>query len=263
MWAWFYVPERLPRAYNNWIRQAAQVDDRLVQVLRQARRGDFVYGRAGSAAPVLQSMCEEYGWPLAWGDPAQTVPIPCELVHMGTGPNCHWHAIVRFAKAFKFALATYLPIQLLIKARSPSLEAFVGAIQEALQSSSFLAAFISLFYYGVCLSRTRLGPKLVKQSIVSPMMWDQGLCIRAGCILCGFSIFLESKRRRQEVALFVAPRAAATFIPRLYDEKVRIFLAFSMIQMLICPKVFLEGESCLFSQHGLPFYSGLRGSKAG
>lgn len=44
MWAWFYLPDRLPRAYNKWIDEAAQVDGRLIYVLRKARAGDFVYG---------------------------------------------------------------------------------------------------------------------------------------------------------------------------------------------------------------------------
>ncbi|CAF9931648.1 MAG: hypothetical protein HETSPECPRED_008155 [Heterodermia speciosa] len=85
MWAWFYLPNSLPPAYNAWIKSAAQVDQRLVEVLRRARRGEFVYGENTGQAPLLQSMCKDYDWPLVWGDPAKTVPLPCEMVHMGTG----------------------------------------------------------------------------------------------------------------------------------------------------------------------------------
>ena len=220
MWTWFYHPSRLPPAYNKWIGSAAQVDSRLIEVLREARAGRFVYGKDTSQAPVLQGMCRAYKWPLEWGDPAKTVPIPCELVHMGTGPNCHWHALVRFGWAFRFAMATNLPLQLLFKARSPSLKAFKKAVEEAARSSTFLGAFVALFYYGVCLSRTQLGPKLFSGETISPMMWDSGLCVGAGCILCGWSILIEVEKRRQELALFVAPRALATCLPREYDAKV-------------------------------------------
>lgn len=227
MWAWFYLPERLPRAYNRWIGEAAQVDCRLVEALRKARWGEFVYGRDTGQAPLLQSMCRDYGWPLEWGDSEKTIPIPCEMVHMGTGPSCHWHAAVRFVRAFKFALATYLPLQLLMKARKPSIRALRRALIDAMRSSAFLGAFISLFYYGVCLSRTRLGPKLFGPEKITPMMWDQGLCIGAGCLLCGSSILIEAEKRRQEVAFFVAPRAASTILPRRYDSKVRnLYLPF-------------------------------------
>ncbi|MCJ1372902.1 hypothetical protein MMC20_004128 [Loxospora ochrophaea] len=72
MWAWFYAPERLPRAYNKWIGEAAQVDTRLVETLRKARKGQWVYGHDTGEAHLLQSMCMDYGWPLVWGDPSKT-----------------------------------------------------------------------------------------------------------------------------------------------------------------------------------------------
>ena len=220
MWAWFYLPDRLPRAYNTWIAQAADVDHRLIDVLRRARWGEFVYGKDTRQAPILESMCQDYGWPLAWGDPAKTIPIPCEMVHCGSGPSCHWHAVSRFGRAFKFALTMYLPLQLLVRARNPSLRALKRALQDAIRSSAFLGAFISIFYYSVCLSRTVLGPKIFSPKAVTPMMWDSGLCVGAGCMMCGWSILIEAEKRRQEVAFFVAPRAAATLLPRRYERKV-------------------------------------------
>ena len=222
MWAWFYHPDRLPLAYNKWIGSVAQVDSRLISFLREARSGRLIYGTDTGHVPILQSMCKEYDWPLAWGDPERTVPIPCEVVHMGTGPSCHWHAAVRFARAFKFALATNLPLQLLVKARKPSMRAFRRACEEAMRSSAFLGAFVALFYHGVCLSRTRLGPNLVSRNTITPQMWDSGLCVGAGCMLCGWSILIEAAKRREELSMFVAPRALATWLPREYNVKVRL-----------------------------------------
>ena len=222
MWAWFYLPDRLPRAYNKWIGEAAQIDDRLIEMLREARAGQFVYGKDTGHSHVLQGMCKKYKLPSEWGDPAKTIPIPCEIVHMGIGPSCHWHAAVRFVQAFEFALATNLPLQILLKAREASLKALGQACQEAVRSSAFLGAFVGLFYYGVCISRTCLGPKLFNCDTVSPMMWDSGLCIGGGCFLCGWSILIEAGKRRPELAMFVAPRALGTFVPRKYDVKVSL-----------------------------------------
>ena len=219
MWSWFYHPNRLPRAYNRWIGGVAQVDPRLVEVLRQARMGDFVYGRETGHGALLESFCADLNLPVAWGNPNLTIPIPCEVVHSGLGPSCHWHAGVRFARAFKFAFATYFPIQLFFKAKKPSWRAFRQAFQAALRSSAFLGTFIGLFYYGVCLARTLLGPKLLKSRGITPLMWDQGLCICTGCMLCGTSILIEAAKRRQEMAFFVAPKAIATFLPRHYSSK--------------------------------------------
>ncbi|KAM0102600.1 hypothetical protein ACP6JE_002805 [Aspergillus fumigatus] len=221
MWAWFYLPERLPRSYGKWIGEVAKVDIRLIEALRRARRGIFVYGKETGQARLLESMCEDYNWPREWGDPSKTIPIPCEMVHMGCGPNCEKHAVWRFAKTFKFACATYIPLQVVFRVRSmKTMSSLWRALADALRSSTFLASFVSIFYYSVCLARTRIGPKIFSRETVTPQMWDSGLCVGAGCLMCGWSILVESARKRQEIALFVAPRAAATVLPRYYDKKV-------------------------------------------
>ena len=219
MWAWFYSPHRLPRTYNRWISSAADLDPRLLQALRLCRQGDFVYGEETGQAPLLKSLCDERNMPQEWGDPTKTIPIPCELYHCGRGKSCEVHAVSRFLDSFKFAMELYLPIQLLSKLRSPSTKAYMKAVMDASRSSSFLAAFVSLFYYFVCLARTRIGPKLFSRQTVTPQMWDSGLCVLAGCLACGWSILLEKAGRRQEIAFFVAPRACGVLLPRVYDRK--------------------------------------------
>ena len=254
MWAWFYTPERLPPAYRAWIRSAADVDDRLVQVLRKAREGQFVYGKDTGQSSILQSMCKDYNWPLLWGDPAKTVPIPCEMVHMGYGPSCHLHAALRFFKAFRFALIMYLPLQLLIRVRKPSFAPLRKACMEAARSAAFLGAFVSLFYYGVCLSRTQVGPKILSPKIVTPMMWDAGLCVRAGCLLCGWSILFEAEKRRQELAMFVVPRAAATLFPRKYQRKVRKLKPRYLVIALTEEEGLLERKDSFLPKHCDPIH---------
>ncbi|KAI1869081.1 uncharacterized protein JN550_006068 [Neoarthrinium moseri] len=87
MWSWFYYPSKLPRAYSQWISTAAAVDPRLIEALRRCRKRELRYGEETGQAPLLQAMAKEYGWPLDWGDPAKSVPYPCEMVHMGCGPS--------------------------------------------------------------------------------------------------------------------------------------------------------------------------------
>lgn len=234
MWAWIYYPSTLPRAYDKWIGGVAEVDQRLIELLREFRKAIDVYGPDAHPNNILEGMCTDYSCPLEWADPSKTIPAPCELVHSGTGPSCFWHAIVRFSRAFKIAVMTYLPLQLLLKCRNPSRKALLWAFKEAFRSSAFLGAFVALFWTGVCLARTRLGPRLFS-SRITPSMWDQGLCIRAGCLLCGWSILIEAARRRQEMAFFVAPKAAATLLPRRYDMKVST--SFSRINLLNAERI--------------------------
>lgn len=227
MHAFFYAPSRLPYTYVKWINRLAGLDERLLRALREARYGNFVYGKDTGIAPLLESMCRDYGLPEQWGDPEKTIPIPCELVHHGAGPNCEWHAILRFVRGWKQALGVYIPLQAIILARALSkrpknpLLDVRKAILDAARNSAFLGAFISLFYYGVCLGRTRLGPKLFSTKQVSPQMWDGGLCITSGCLFCGWSVLLEIPRRQVELMLFVVPRAVGVWFPRRYDRSVR------------------------------------------
>jgi hypothetical protein len=217
MWAWIYLPERLPRAYVKWISGAAAVDKRLVKALQYCQWGEIKYGQETGQAPLLQSMCEDYGWPLVWGDPAKSVPFPCEIVHMGTGPNCEYHAARRFLKGFCMAAGMYGPINLALQLRNPSKRGFQIALISAVRSSAFLGSFIALFYYSICLARSRIGPLVFGTSAQACQRIDSGICVACGCMSCGWSILIENAGRRKDMSLFVAPRALATLLPRRYQ----------------------------------------------
>ena len=212
------MPQKLPRAYRKWIGQAAQVDPRLVLALRNIKEGKFVYGRDTGQAGVLESLCQEHALPLTWGNPAISIPIPCEVVHAGAGPSCLRHALLRFLRSWQSSFIMYFPIQILLKTRHLSIRNLFKAFTDAFQSSAFLGAFISLFYYSVCFTRSSLGPILIRYNILTPQLLDGGTCVGAGCLTCGWSVLIENPRRRAELALFVAPRAAAIFLPRKYDR---------------------------------------------
>lgn len=222
MWNWFYAPQALPRAYNKWIASAASVDDRLVVALQRCRARILRYGQDTGQAPLLQEMCKDYSWPLVWGDPKHSIPFPCEMVHMGAGPSCELHALSRFYRAWVWSMKTYLPLQMLMlvarmrSSKNPKRD-LLRSLVSASRSSAFLGAFITLFYYGVCLTRTRIGPLVLGKSVSSRNKIDGGLCVGAGCCLCGWSVLFETASRRKELALFVAPRAMATLLPRRYD----------------------------------------------
>ncbi|KAH7040460.1 uncharacterized protein B0I36DRAFT_10678 [Microdochium trichocladiopsis] len=216
MWAWFYHPYKLRRAYYSWIKSAAAVDLRLIKALQRCRSGELRYGEDTGQAPLLQEMCRDYKWPLAWGDPAVAVPFPCEMVHMGRGPSCEYHALARFLRSFKWAMATYLPLNLILVARSPGLASLRKSVKSAARSSAFLGAYIALFYYGVCLARTRLGPHVLGKDTAARQRIDSGICVGTGCALCGWSILIEKPGRVANIGLFVAPRAMATLLPRRY-----------------------------------------------
>jgi hypothetical protein len=66
-------------------------------------------------------------------------------------------------------------------------------------------------------------------------MWDSGLCVLAGCCLCGCSIGFETAQKRLEILFFVLPRAAAVWFPRRYlkENKWREQCAFALSTALV------------------------------
>lgn len=222
----FYHPSQLPYTYVQWIDRIAELDERLLHTLQQARYGNFVYGKETGMGPLLGSLCKDIGLPEVLGDPVKTIPIPCEVVHQGCGPSCELHALWRFRRSFVRALGVYGPLQtfLLFRSfrnpRSARIDAVIKVALDTARSSAFLGGFVALFYYGVCLTRTRIGPKVFSSNTATPQMYDSGLCIAGGCLLCGWSILFEAARRRAELMLFVLPRALGAWFPRRYPIEV-------------------------------------------
>lgn len=229
MWSWFYYPSNLPTNYNKWITSAASVDQRLIEALRRCKFRQLRYGEDTGVAPLLGGMCEDYGLRYEQGDPAKSIPFPCELVHMGCGSSCEYHALSRLVRSWRWSMFTYLPLALALKLRKPSAKNVVRAFISASRSSLFLGTFITVFYYGVCLGRTRVGPHIVGKDTAARQRIDGGLCVGTGCFLCGWSVLIETASRRKDMAMFVAPRALATVIPRKYpiEDQWKESLAFS------------------------------------
>ncbi len=231
MWSWFFHPERLPSRYNKWITSAAQGDERIIYTLRRLYDGSIVYGEKpidGDA--TLASVCRDYNLPEEYGDATKTWPFPCVMFHTGHGTTCEERAIRRFIKSWQTAMFTYLPLALVFRLRRrPSKKAILRSFFSASRSSAFLATYITLSYYGVCLARSRIGPLIAGRDIAACRRLDSGIGVGTACALCGWSIFVETKARRKDMALFVAPKALGTLIARRYpvEKEWRERLAFA------------------------------------
>ncbi|KAF1808893.1 hypothetical protein P152DRAFT_404477 [Eremomyces bilateralis CBS 781.70] len=241
MHAWMYTPSLLPRSYASWISSAAHLHPSILSVLRSARMGRWLYA---SDLPlpdssVLSPLASRLALPPTWADPANLDRSPTDPRGFGT-TNGGAHGVRRFIAGWSFAMRMYFPLQLvmgsrrlyqsralLLKRRALRqkvrvvLGMVVRAAMGAARSSVFLGAFIAGFYYTVCLARTRVGPRVFSKhgDIVSPQMWDAGMAITAGCLACGWSIWLERKERRGELALWVWPRAGVCLTGRVYEKK--------------------------------------------
>jgi hypothetical protein len=136
------------------------------------------------------------------------------LVHQNRFENCELHALWRFYRGFVFAMSIYLPVNVVLQLlnHASSKTGMVRAVKNSSRSSAFLATFILLNWYSVCLVRTRIGPLLFPNA--TPQQLDDTYGPGLASITCGLSSLIEFPKRRGELALFVAPRALSVITPR-------------------------------------------------
>ena len=215
MFAWFFRPHKLPPSYRKWITSAANMDQEIIDALKYLRDGTLIYGAKCEHQDVLNTYCDRHKQDRLHGSLITNQPLLCYTVHAFRTTNCEVHALWRFVRGFEFAAKIYGPLNvllLLVPMKGVSMRSrVIRALKSSIRSSCFLGAFISLYWYAVCLGRKRLFPKLFPQYPLT--MWDVTIAPTAGAIACGFSLFVETVQRRKELALFVAPRALGTIIP--------------------------------------------------
>lgn len=118
----------------------ANIDNRLVEVLRRRRAGSWTYGSNSASSSLLTSLASDLGHPSTWGDSsflpahggasadqvwesigvtsrAGVGGLPCELVHGNAGsvfgnvgPSCSKNIAVRALMGFIQAFAIYAPV---------------------------------------------------------------------------------------------------------------------------------------------------------
>ncbi|PWN54484.1 hypothetical protein IE53DRAFT_645 [Violaceomyces palustris] len=199
-------PTRLPRTANEArsMLQAAKLENAKARTMGQEVISDPL--RGGEPGFVLAGAAGPRGRGEMGG-------LPCEIVHCGVGgASCYKNAALRWLRGWRMSMAIYVPVHLLPrlifnpkgfleKPIENALKVLVGSAR----SAAFLATFIVGNWFPICLARTAILPRLLPN--VDFRFWDSGLGPRLGSIACGFSVFIEEKRKRAEMALYVAPRA--------------------------------------------------------
>jgi hypothetical protein len=83
----------------------------------------------------------------------------------------------------------------------PTIPKLFSVLKSAIQSSAFISVLIGSIWYAIC---------RIRQLCDS----DGEFPIQIAAIICGFSVFLEQKHRRKELALYCAPKALESLILR-------------------------------------------------
>ncbi|OAV86995.1 hypothetical protein PTTG_03707 [Puccinia triticina 1-1 BBBD Race 1] len=240
MWCWFYTPWRLPMSYVKWITTLAEMDPRLLQLIRLAKDHKFVYRSPAQSDQILQlgrEIATHMGRPPEDGDPLFIDKLSCRIVHgtLGNSESCTVNVLRRFFRAWKTSLGIYLPVftvPVLLFQRQKLLKAPMrtGAriLLNSSRSAGFLSSFVGLTWAGVCIGRSNGTQRLLNMVIgsagkgeITATDMDGRVAPQLGSLLAGLSILVENKKRRGEMALYVATRALCATVDEILPRWLR------------------------------------------
>ncbi|TFK61036.1 hypothetical protein BDN72DRAFT_485408 [Pluteus cervinus] len=233
MYGFLLRPDTLPRSYSTWIGQAGKIPPECVRMnMSMVRDQSFEIADLDRVVSFPETTAENRVNLLSLKslflnrsleanpipDPAYFPPYaPCSAIHPAL-TNCTTVPLDRFVAVFKWMLPIYGALHLvpaILFKRAAFLKDPKKVLMRAgwgsMRSSAFLGTFVVIYQSLNCLkhnlhaylSLTPLGnhiPQFMKDVFVSKFsFWMSGL-------LAGLSLFVEEKRRRGELAMYVLPK---------------------------------------------------------
>jgi len=245
MYAWFLRPDTLPRSYDTWIATASKVHRETLSIQRgMVREGMFdpkdmaVLAARKETTPANRTDLLARIALATASPPAQDFGppfVPCSALHPWYD-SCTLTQIDRFFAVFRWMLPIYgalhlIPMLLFRRQRvwrEPAKMLLRAALGTA-RSSAFLGVFV--FIYQSCFELAHnsynaltalrasspssasassftallaLLAKLLPQRVVDALVARKSYWVFG--ILSGLSLFVEEKRRREELAMYVLPK---------------------------------------------------------
>ncbi|SCV72374.1 BQ2448_3911 [Microbotryum intermedium] len=219
MESWLMSPEALPSGYRRWITQASRVAEPCLPLnLAVSRTGHFDPEQArktitwkSGATPRNAMLIEDYARAAEKGDFGPPF-APCAAIHPWVD-SCSWVAVDRWQAVFRWMLPVYGALHVIppILLRS---KVFMKDPQRVLRKSvfgtirscSFLATFVVIFQSLVCSQRNIY--HMIHGRVpawVERVLLHKGYYWVSGFLTC-LSLFIEEKKRRGELAMYVLPR---------------------------------------------------------
>ncbi|KAI0782562.1 hypothetical protein C8Q75DRAFT_727422 [Abortiporus biennis] len=244
MYSFILRPDTLPKSYVSWIQSACKAPKAAVSMNRDlVRDGKFKVADIDTLLASRNVTAFNESSLLARRRQA-TLPIPdygphfgpCYAVHPWID-SCRLVPIDRFWVVFKWILPIYgvlhyVPMLLFKRGRllKDPLRMFLRSGWGSIRSSAFLGVFVIIYQTFFCfksnmyeyltylrnLPSTSKSPlpahlsllsylaKLLPQSMVD--LWISKFAYWLPGLLCGLSLFVEEKKRREELAMYVLPK---------------------------------------------------------
>ncbi|KAI0941143.1 hypothetical protein AcV7_002787 [Taiwanofungus camphoratus] len=237
MYAWFLRPDTLPRSYDNWITSASRLHRETLSIQRDlVRDGVFKISDMEALLARKETTPANRTTLLARIAAASLPPpertygphfVPCAALHPWFD-SCTVTQVDRLFSVFRWMLPIYgalhvIPMLLFRRQRvlKDPLHMLLRASWGTARSSAFLGVFVFIYQSCFCLKHNlyedlttlRSAParsllarlaRLLPQPLIDALIARQSYYVLG--LLSGLSLFVEEKRRREELAMYVLPK---------------------------------------------------------
>jgi len=221
MYAYVMRPDTLPPAYLKFIVDTGPIVKPVLDACRMNNRGqpidlDALQTAVTKLSPgkdvraILGDLAKRvYG---AGASPALPPIVPCSILHAGQDV-CHHQWSKTFVDAAKRSLplytaVTFVPMLILrfwAVVRHPIDSLLRGTFSVA-RSTTFLSSFVTIYMFTCCMHRRAFARDH------RAVYWVAGF-------VSAWTILMEQKSRRSELALYVLPRALDSLLQALHDRR--------------------------------------------
>ncbi|GAA5802042.1 hypothetical protein HPULCUR_007502 [Helicostylum pulchrum] len=217
LYAYTMRPETLPPDFYSFMVKAARCPQTALELNAANIRGGPV--NAENALLAIKKLRPTKHALQAVGQMAGDANIvTCEVLHPWVD-GCHATAFDRFYNVFKSFLPVYgtlhfVPMLLLRTKhfKSDPVNMLSKTTIATMRSGAFLATFVTLYQYYICTHRNIFKTGLIGTSNSKYIYYLAGF-------LCSYpAIFIEDKKRRSELALYVLPKALTSFYKIAYSR---------------------------------------------
>ncbi|OQS06633.1 hypothetical protein THRCLA_01326 [Thraustotheca clavata] len=196
MYTFILRPSILPKEYSTFIHRTGPVAWKVLNFVQRNNRGEPV------EREEITRFLSDVNSPVTYDCPHnQPSIIPCDLIHHPTS-SCSYGFFLTLFKAMRGTLPLYMSLNIVPQVvlqfrrflRAPFYSLFRG-ILGGFRSTLFMGSFVALYQSAICAHR------------------------RLFRLVSSFSIFIEAKSRRSELALYVLPRAVDSLFIMLRDKR--------------------------------------------
>ncbi|RIB15809.1 hypothetical protein C2G38_2039098 [Gigaspora rosea] len=205
LYAYTMRPTTIPPDFLKFMIKTARVPKEALNLNLKHVRGESI-NIDDALSIVTKGKGTKKAFEVASSLPPNPIVLPCELVHPRFD-SCIYTSVERFYQVFKTIFPVYATLNVVpmfvFKINQLTKDPYTlikKCVQNTIRSSTFLSVFVSSYQTQICIHRN-LVKDIGFKSNSKYLYWLSG-------VIAGLAILIEHKNRRNDLTLYVVPKAA-------------------------------------------------------